>query len=81
MLQTISRLEKLAAARKVFTQLGMMDGTAASYTSMIQDGGKPQPRATCKPDNLDEGDDRGPVAGPKVLLSVELAHIPGMITI
>src|SRR5712691_6317913 len=37
MLQTISRLEKLAAARKVFTQLGMMDGMAASYTSMIQD--------------------------------------------
>jgi hypothetical protein len=81
MLQTISRLEKLAAARRVFTQLGMMDGTAASYTGMIQDGGQPQPRATLETDYLDEGDDRGPVAGPKALSSVELARIPGMIPI
>ena len=81
MLQTISQLEKLAAAQKVFTQLGMMDGTTASYTGMIQDGGQPQPRATLEADNTDEGDDSGPLAGPKSLSSVELAHLPGMILI
>ena len=81
MLQTISRLEKLAAAQKVFTRLGMMDGTTASYTGMIQDGGQPQPQATLEADNTDEGDDSGPLAGPKSLSSVELARLPGMILI
>jgi hypothetical protein len=81
MLQTISRLEKLAAARKAFTQLGMMDGTTASYTGMIQDGGQPQPRATIEVDNADEGNDSGPIAGPKSLSSIELARLPGMIMI
>jgi hypothetical protein len=81
MLQTISRLEKLAAARKAFTQLGMMDGTTASYTGMIQDGGQPQPQATIEVDNADEGNDSGPIAGPKSLSSIELARLPGMIMI
>jgi hypothetical protein len=81
MLQTISRLEKLAAARRVFTQLGMMDGTTASYTGMILDGGQPQPQATLEADDTDEGDDSGPVAGPKSLSSVELARLPGTILI
>jgi len=79
MLRTISRLEKLAAARRAFTQLGMMDGTTASYTGMIQHGGQPQSRATLKADDTDEGDDSGPVAGPKSLSSVELARLPGTV--
>jgi len=81
MLQTISWVEKLAAAQRAFTQLGIMDGTTASYTSMIQNGGQPQPQATLKVGDADEGDNSGPVAGPKSLSSVELAHLPGMILI
>jgi hypothetical protein len=78
MLRTISRLEKLAAARRAFDRLGMMSGTTALYTSMIQDGGQPQPHATFEANDADEGDDGGPVAGPKVLSSVVLACKPGM---
>jgi hypothetical protein len=78
MLRTISRLEKLAAAQRIFTRLGMMDGTTASYTVMIQDGGQPQPRAILEADNADNGDDVGPVAGPKAFSSVDLARLPGM---
>ncbi|KAF8490678.1 hypothetical protein F5888DRAFT_1807962 [Russula emetica] len=76
MLKTISRLEKLAAARRAFTQLGMMDGTTASYTAMVQEGGQPQPRPALEADDGDDGDDGGPVSGPKALSSVELACLP-----
>lgn len=79
MLQTISRLEKLAAALRTFTQLGMMEGTTSSYTAMIQAGGRPQPRAALQAAITDEGADHGPVAGPKALLSVKLARLPGTI--
>lgn len=81
MLKTISRLEKLAAARRAFTQLGMMDGTTASYTAMIQEGEQPQPRPTLNVDGGDNGDDGRPITGPKALFSVELACNPGMIPI
>ncbi|KAI0245200.1 hypothetical protein BJV78DRAFT_1277494 [Lactifluus subvellereus] len=80
-LRTISRLDKLAAAQRAFTQLGMMDGTTASYTAMIREGGRPQPRATLMADDGDEDDDSGPVAGSKALSSVELAHLPGFSTV
>jgi hypothetical protein len=81
MLKTIARLDKLTAARRSFVQLGMMDGTTASYTKMVQDGGEPQPRAVPEANNHDteSGDDNGPVAGPKTLRSVKLAHRPGTI--
>jgi hypothetical protein len=76
MLQTIRRLDKLAAARLTYTELGMMDGTTASYTAMILRGEQPQPRAAAAA-NEDDDDDNGPVAGPKSLSSVELAHTAG----
>jgi hypothetical protein len=79
MLRTISRLDKLTAARRAFVQLGMMDGTTASYTKMVQDGGQPQPRAVPEADDTDTGDDNSPVAGPKAPCSVELARRPGTI--
>ena len=74
MLQTLCRLDKLAAAQKAFAELGMIDGTTASYTTMIHTGGEPQPRAV---EGVDEDNDNGPVAGPKTLSTVMLAQIPG----
>jgi hypothetical protein len=79
MLRTISRLDKLAAARKSFAQLGMMDGTTASYTVMIHEGGVPQPRAAFEIDGGGEDNDNGPAPGPKALSCVELARLPGTI--
>jgi hypothetical protein len=80
MLQTISRMEKLAAAQGLFTRLGMMDGTTAEYTAMILSGGQPQPRAL-PPAEADDGEDEdnGPAPGPKSLSSIELARTPGML--
>lgn len=78
MLQTITRLDKLTAARRAFTQLGMMGGSTASYTAMILEGGQPQPRVVLEADKEDENDEGGPVAIPKALSSVELARLPGM---
>ena len=76
MLRTLCRLDKLAAVHGVFTQLGMMDGTTASYTAMILAGGKPQPRAILVV-GTDDVDENGPAAGPKVLSSVKLCQRPG----
>jgi hypothetical protein len=78
MLRTLCRLDKLAAAQRAFAELGMMDGTAATYTAMIQAGGEPQPRAAVDGD-ADEDDDSGPAAGPKTLAIVELARLPGAV--
>lgn len=80
MLRTLCRLDKLAAAHGAFTQLGMMDGTTASYTAMILAGGKPQPRAIIPETDTDDEpgvDDNGPAAGPKVISSVKLGQRPG----
>ena len=73
MLRTLCRLDKLAAVHGAFTQLGMMDGTTASYTAMILAGGKPQPRAILVI-GTDDVDENGPAAGPKVLSSVKLCQ-------
>ncbi|KAH9976908.1 hypothetical protein BJV74DRAFT_879553 [Russula compacta] len=72
------QLDKLAAARRAFEELGMMDGTTASYTAMIQAGGVPQPRAVIEAANDDDdNNDNGPSPGPKTLSTVELARLPG----
>jgi hypothetical protein len=76
MLVTISRLEKLASASRVFSRVGMMEGTTSSYTAMILRGELPQPRATDEGDN--EDDDAGPVHGPRTLSSIELARTAGL---
>jgi hypothetical protein len=77
MLRTISRLDKLAAARSVFAERGMMAGTTPSYAAMVQEGGQPIPRARVEADDAEEDNDNGPAAGPKALSSVELARMPG----
>ncbi|KAI0000685.1 hypothetical protein BJV74DRAFT_876935 [Russula compacta] len=78
MLWTICRLDKLAVAWRAFEELGMIDGTTASYTAMIQAGGVPQPRAVIEAANDDNDDnDNGPSPGPKTLSTVELARLPG----
>jgi hypothetical protein len=79
MLVTISRLDKLASAGRVFSQLGMMEGTSASYTAMILRGELPQPRASKDDDDDDEDNDIGPAHGPKSLSSIELAHRVGLL--
>ena len=76
MLVTISRLEKLSSARRVFSRVGMMEGMTSSYMAMILRGELPQPRANDDGDNKD--DDTGPVHGPKTLSSIELAHKAGL---
>ncbi|KAH9987753.1 hypothetical protein BJV74DRAFT_491980, partial [Russula compacta] len=73
MLRTICRLDKLTAACRAHTKLGMMDGTTASYAAMILRGEQPQPRAAAAIDE-DEDDDNGPAPGPMSLSSVKLAR-------
>ncbi|KAG5650965.1 hypothetical protein H0H81_010387 [Sphagnurus paluster] len=73
MLQTISRLEKMAAIQRKFSQQGMMAGSTASYTEMVLAGGAPQPQALIPAAEDEDDDDLGPLEGPKVLSSVKLA--------
>jgi hypothetical protein len=80
MLVTNSRLEKLASARRAFSQLGMMEGTTSSYTAMILRGELPQPKSSPDDNSSDNEDDIGPVHGPKSLSSVELARTAGMLS-
>jgi hypothetical protein len=75
MLLTNSRMDKLAAAKREFTKLGMMDGTTAEYTAMIASGGQPTPRVSA-PGICDDDDDDGPAPGPKSLSSIKLAQVP-----
>ena len=77
MLLTISRLDKLAAARRVFTGHGMMEGSTSSYTAMVLRGEQAQPLVDDPTEDDDQDNDLGPVSGPKVLSSIELAKTPG----
>lgn len=70
MLRINRRLDKLAAARSIFTARGMMVGSTSSYTSMILEGGHPEPLD----DPDDDDDDHGPVIGSKTASSVKLAR-------
>ncbi|KAF8210946.1 hypothetical protein K438DRAFT_1752696 [Mycena galopus ATCC 62051] len=81
MLVTLTRLDKLAAARLEFTGRGMMTGTASSYTAMVLAGLQPQVEAVdaaaalaAEKDN-DEDDD-GVMHGPRTLSDIELAPTP-----
>ena len=70
MLLTNMRQDKLAAARSVFVQKGMMQGTTTAYTAMALRGERPPPLPTIE----EEGrDDHGAVTGPQVMNSVKLA--------
>ena len=75
MLRTISRLDKLEALRCVFAKQGMMEGSTSSYTEKFLRGEQPQPLSDL--DGDDEDRDLGPVSGPKVHSSIELAKTPG----
>lgn len=78
MLVTLSRLDKLASARRSFTRLGMMEGTTASYTAGELRGELPVPRGEQDDGTLEEESDLGPVSGPRDLSSIELAVTNGM---
>ncbi|KAH9170341.1 hypothetical protein EDB89DRAFT_2220723 [Lactarius sanguifluus] len=78
MLRTLSRLDKMAAARRIFTRQGMMIGSTSSYTAMVLRGEQPQPLVDSTEDHNDDNEDHdlGPVSGPKVVSSIELAKAP-----
>lgn len=80
MLVTIVRLDKLAAARAIFRDRGMMQGTTLTYTAMILRGEVPRPLVIPE-DLLNTKDDHGAVNGPKVLSSIELATSHSMYNI
>lgn len=77
MLRTLCRLDKLRAARSIFSSQGMMAGSTSSYAAYIQAGGVPVPNDNDNDNELHEDDDLGPVSGPKVMSSVKLAATPG----
>lgn len=79
MLRTLSRLNKMATACLHFAKQGMMEGSTASYTSMILAGGAPEPRdgGEVEDDSLEGDEDLGPLNGPKVLSSIELSQTHG----
>ena len=80
MLCTISWLNELAAACRVFTKQGIMEGTTSSYEAMVLQGEQPPPPANSTQDHDDDNNnhDLGPVSGPKVFSSIELAKTPGV---
>ncbi|KAJ7735044.1 hypothetical protein B0H16DRAFT_1676755 [Mycena metata] len=73
MLQTICRLDRLAALKNIFRRQGMTAGTALSYTEMVMNGDGPQPPDPTAEEDADENNDGGDDPGPKSLSSVELA--------
>lgn len=86
MVKTISRLDKLAALRRVFADRAMLKGTLFQYASAIIAGSSPQVlpygasdgNANANNNNGDGNDsDGGPLAGPKMLAQVTLAATQG----
>jgi hypothetical protein len=73
MLRINSRLDKMSFAKRTFAEQGMMSGSTSSYTAMILRGERPAPMEV---DQEDDSNDMGPVSGPKVLSSVQLACTP-----
>ncbi|KAF7354560.1 hypothetical protein MSAN_01369100 [Mycena sanguinolenta] len=70
MLVTLTRLDKLAAARRLFTFRGMMTGTTSSYTAQVAAGFQPQTTAAAAAAAVeaeaDEDDDDGVFHGPPI---------------
>lgn len=67
MLDTNSRLDKMAFARTHFASRGMMQGTTLSYMAMVHRGEAPETPLVPQRADLeqDDNDDLGPVEGPK----------------
>jgi hypothetical protein len=74
MLRTNSRLDKMSFAKRTFADQGMMSGSTSSYTAMLLRG--EQPAVPGEADQEDDLNDLGPISGPKVLSSVQLACTP-----
>ena len=79
MLQTISRLDKLTALRRVFKQRGMLVSTVSNYMAQ-QFSGNPPPvlpwiASTADTDDTPgrDDDDAGPVPGPRTDTMIWLA--------
>ena len=70
MLTINEQQDKLAAARSVFVQEKMMQGTTLAYTTMILQGDHLQPLPIIEED--DHWYDHGAVTGPRVMNSVTL---------
>ncbi|KDQ50016.1 hypothetical protein JAAARDRAFT_211946 [Jaapia argillacea MUCL 33604] len=74
MLRTNERMDKMAALRQVLDKKGLMEGSTLWFTERILEGYEPEPRDSEDEDDADEGEENGPVDGPKVMSFVELAH-------
>ena len=74
MLRTNSRLDKMSFARRIFTEHGLMSGSTSSYTAMLLRG--EQVPVPVPANQEDDSNDMGPISGPKVLCSVQLACTP-----
>ena len=74
MLRTNSRLDKMSFARRIFAEQGMMAGTTSSFTAMLLRGEQPAVEEVANEE--DDSNDMGPISGPKVLSSVQLACTP-----
>ncbi|KAJ7441973.1 hypothetical protein B0H11DRAFT_2348854 [Mycena galericulata] len=74
MLRILTRLDRLAALRGIFTTQGMMQGSTSSYALQTIRGELPQPPAAAE--EVVDDDDGGDTPGPKSLSSIELASTP-----
>ena len=77
MLRTNVRLDKLWAARGVFSRHGMLRGTTTVYMEAMMRGEAPQ-GPVVEEDDDDDTDGHGAIAGPRVMSSIRLAVKPGM---
>lgn len=75
MLRVLTRLDRIAALRSIFTSQGMMVGSTASYAARTMRGDLPEPLQPVDAD-ADDDDDGGDSSGPKSLSSMELARTP-----
>ncbi|KAJ7163934.1 hypothetical protein C8R43DRAFT_1168740 [Mycena crocata] len=74
MLRVLTRLDRLAALRSIFTSQGMMEGSTSSYAARMMRGELPSPPQAAA--QHDDDDDGGDSPGPKALSSIELARTP-----
>ncbi|KAJ7673067.1 hypothetical protein DFH06DRAFT_1358827 [Mycena polygramma] len=72
MLRTLTRLDRLASLRSIFTTQGMMQGSTAAYALQTMRGDLPQPPPRLA--DQDDDDDGGDSPGFKSLSSIELAR-------
>ena len=77
MLHTNVRLDKLWAARGVFSRHGMLRGTTTVYMEAMMQGEAPQ-GPVVEEDDDDDTDGHGAIARPRVMSSICLAVKPGM---